>query len=47
MKELITTKISPEALRLLRLIAAMTGEKQYEALERILKTELERVQNHP
>jgi hypothetical protein len=45
MKELITTKVSNEALRLLRIIAALTGEKQYEALERILKTELERLQN--
>lgn len=43
MRELITAKISPEALRLLRIIAAMTGEKQYEALERILKAELERL----
>ncbi len=45
MKELITSKISPEALRLLRIIAAMTGEKMYEALERILKAELERLQS--
>jgi hypothetical protein len=47
MKELITTKISNEALRLLRIIAALTGEKQYQALERILKTELDRLQNQP
>jgi hypothetical protein len=47
MKELITTKISNDALRLLRIIAALTGEKQYQALERILKTELDRLQNHP
>jgi hypothetical protein len=47
MKELITTKISNDALRLLRIIAALTGEKQYQALERILKTELDRLQNQP
>jgi hypothetical protein len=44
MKDLITTKITPEALRLLRVIAALTGEKQYEALERILRLELEEIQ---
>jgi hypothetical protein len=44
MGKLITTKITPEALKLLRVIAALTGEKQFEALERILKTELERLQ---
>jgi hypothetical protein len=44
MEKLITTKITPEALRLLRVIAALTGEKQYEALERILRLELEEIQ---
>jgi len=44
MEKLITTKMTPEALRLIRIIAAMTGEKQYEVLERILKVELERLQ---
>jgi hypothetical protein len=44
MEKLITTKITSEALRLLRVIAALTGEKQYEALERILNAELERLQ---
>ena len=44
MKELITIKATPQALKLLRLIAALTGDKQYEVLERALKAELERVQ---
>jgi hypothetical protein len=38
-KELITTKILPSSLRLLRLIAAVTGEKQYEVMERVLGSE--------
>jgi hypothetical protein len=37
--KLITAKITPDALRLLRLIAAATGEKQYGALDRILAAE--------
>ncbi len=41
---LVTCKVSAEALRLLRIIAAMTGEKQYEALERLLRIERERLQ---
>ena len=40
---LITTKLTPVALRLIRLIAASTGEKQYEALERLLKEEAARI----
>jgi hypothetical protein len=46
MEKLITTKITPEALKWLRMIAALTGEKQYEALERILKAEWERIINN-
>ncbi len=38
-----TLKTSPEALRLLRIVAAMTNEKQYEVLERLLKAELNRL----
>ena len=38
--ELISIKTSPRALKLLRLIAAHTGEKQYEVLERVLQQEL-------
>lgn len=37
--ELITTKITPKALRLVRLISALTDEKQYEVLERVLEQE--------
>jgi hypothetical protein len=42
-KELTTTKISPDALRNLRIIAAMTGESQYEVLDRLLEAELKEV----
>lgn len=38
----ITTKITPKALKYLRQIAALTGEKQYQALERILEKVLEK-----
>jgi len=40
---LVSTKVTPEALKLLRIIAALTGEKQYAVLERVLKAELERI----
>jgi hypothetical protein len=40
---LITTKITPSALRLLRLIAASTGEKQYEVMDRLLADEAKRL----
>jgi len=43
-ENLITAKITPKALRLLRLIAALTGEKQYEVLERLLEKEAARLQ---
>lgn len=36
---LITTKITPEALDMLRFIAALTGESQYSILDRIIKQE--------
>jgi hypothetical protein len=39
----ITTKISPRVLRLLRMIAASTGEKQYEVLSRVLEAEAKRL----
>lgn len=39
--------MTPAALRLVRLIAAVTGEKQYEALERVLKTEIKRLGFEP
>jgi hypothetical protein len=40
----ITIKATPQALQLLRLIAAHTGEKQYRVLERVLREELRTVE---
>jgi hypothetical protein len=34
-----TTKITRETLRLLRLISAMKGERQYQVLERLVREE--------
>ncbi len=42
--KLITTKFSTQALKYVRMLAALTGEKQYEIVERVLKVELERIQ---
>lgn len=39
MTPLVTIKTSPDARRLLRIVAAMTGEKQFEVLERLLRAE--------
>jgi hypothetical protein len=44
MAELITMKVTPEALKLLRIIAAHTEETQYQVLERLLTKELERIE---
>jgi hypothetical protein len=44
---LITTKLTPAALRLIRLIAAATGERQYEALDRVLRAEAARLGVEP
>ena len=41
---LVSHKITREAQRLLRLLAAQTGEKQYAILERLLTREWARVQ---
>lgn len=41
----ITTKITQRALRLLRMIAAQTGERQYQALERIIRDEWSRLKS--
>ena len=38
-----TIKTTENALKMLRLIAAHTGEKQYEVLERLLKIELSKL----
>lgn len=35
----VTHKISPQALQSARLIAAKTGERQYQAVERVLAAE--------
>lgn len=40
----ITIKTTVEALKMLRLISALTGEKQYEILERLLKAELQKIE---
>ena len=40
---LVTTKISPDALRLVRLIAALNGEMQYAVVDRLVQAEAERL----
>ena len=42
-KPLITSKMTPATLRLLRIVAAVTGEKQYDVLLRLLKAEASRL----
>lgn len=42
-KEVITHKITPQGLKLLRQVSAATGEKQYTVLERVLASELDRI----
>jgi hypothetical protein len=42
-EELITAKMTPDALRLVRLIAAATGERQYEVFRRVLEKEAKRL----
>lgn len=41
--KLVNMKVKPDTLRLLRLIAAATGEKQYAILDRLLTREWARV----
>ena len=41
--EQITIKATPKSLSLLRQIAAITGDKQYKILERILEIELAKI----
>lgn len=43
MADMVTIKASRDALKLLRLVAALTGEKQYEVLDRLLRAEAARV----
>jgi hypothetical protein len=42
-KALHTTKITLEALRLLSMVSAITGEKRYEVQERLFRQELGRL----
>jgi hypothetical protein len=42
-RELTTSKLTPSALRLLRMIAGFTGETQYEVAERLLRAEAKRL----
>jgi hypothetical protein len=41
-QEQVTIKTSPKAKNLIRLVSAMSGEKQYELLERLLEDEEKR-----
>jgi len=41
--KLTTHKIKMSALKMLRIIAATTGEKQYQVLARILKAEMDKI----
>lgn len=41
--KIVTTKLTAESLRALRILAAVTGELQYVAMERILRAELAKV----
>ena len=42
-KEWTTTRITPEALELIRVLAVITKELQFQLVERLLKAEAERV----
>jgi hypothetical protein len=42
-EKLITAKMTPDALSLARLIAATTGERQYEVFRRVLEKEAKRL----
>ncbi|MBO0947340.1 hypothetical protein [Fibrella forsythiae] len=46
-KEVITVKVTPETIKAVRLIAALTEEKQYEVLERLAVAERDRLQPPP
>jgi len=41
--DLVTIKTSTDALRRLKIIAALRGEKQYEVMERLTQQELNRI----
>lgn len=38
-----TTKVTVETLRLLRIVSALTGEKHYQVLERLIREEYAKV----
>lgn len=42
-EQFVTTKVTPDSLRMLRLIAADTGERQYQVLRRLLEAEQKRL----
>jgi len=42
-QEQVTIKTSTKAKNLIRLVAALSGEKQYQLLERLLEAEKERL----
>lgn len=43
MKELITTKITPAALKNFKLASAMSGDKQYDVIEQASKDILKKI----
>ena len=43
MAKFITMKTTPEALKLLRILAATTGKMQFEIMERLLNAEADRI----
>lgn len=44
--EQITIKATPKSLSLLRQIAALTGDKQYKILDRLLEHELKKINKY-
>lgn len=43
MADLVTIKVKKDSVRLLKVIAALKGEKQYEVVERIVQQEHKKV----
>jgi hypothetical protein len=43
MEALVTIKVTPQAQRLLRMVAALTRKSQHQALERVLQAEVKRL----
>jgi hypothetical protein len=42
-EHLVTSKITPDSLHMVRMVAAKTGEKQYEVVRRLLEAEMQRL----